>query len=72
MACAAANGHEHIVSYLINNGASTTGGYYKSDLKASIFCYVTKEFYFVLWLDHTPHISITEWSLWSCEGIATV
>jgi len=44
LACAAANGHEQIVSYLINNGASTSGGYYKNEFMVSVFIdYITKD-----------------------------
>ena len=33
LSCAAANGHDTVVQYLLNNGASTAGGYHKNNLK---------------------------------------
>lgn len=35
LSCAAANGHDVIVQYLLHNSVSTSGGYYKSDLKVT-------------------------------------
>jgi len=42
LSCAAANGHEMIVQYLLHKDVSTSGGYHKCncDLKVTTFIYV--------------------------------
>jgi len=37
LSCAAANGHEMIVQYLLHNDVSTSGGYHESGLKVITF-----------------------------------
>ena len=39
LSCAAANGHEMIVEYLLHNDVSTSGGYHKSGLKVTTFIF---------------------------------